>query len=811
MLSDARFALRQLLKRPGFTLVAVLTLALGIGVNTTMFSVLNTLVLRASASPDSGRLVSVLGTSGQAEESMLSPADFYDYKDQARSFEQVGAYDQTNFNLAEPGQPAQRLSGMSVTGNFFGIFAIPPELGRVIGPENDQPGAARVAVLSDGFWRNHFAADPAVLGRTVRMDGQQVTIVGVMPAEFDNLTFWGHVDVWQALALDAAGRQVRSGHWMAGIARLKRDVTLAQAGAEATAIASRLAHDFPLNDAGNGLRVVSWNAIRTGDVSRNVSWMCMALAGFVLLIACANLANLQLARMAERVRENAVRVALGASKMQLIRQLLVESLMLSAVGGAVGVLIANWGTQLIGNGIYIGDVRGMDMPINANVLIFTLLASAVTGVGVGLIPAWMASRADVNAALKQGSRGSTGDRSRHLVRHGLIVAELALALMLLAGASFFVRGTQRLATADTGWRPDGLTVASMSLPFNASYQSDAQCQAFFDRLASKISELPGTRKATITTYLPITGFWRSSGISIQDRPAVPHGKEPLVYYNSEVPGTIATLGMRLIRGRDFSAADRADTTPVAIINETMANDLWPGENPIGKRIADATAKVPAWVEIVGIVNDVHSTLSFVRRPDTLFQVHLPLAQTPGSYVHWFNVAIRSDAPAATVAAGLRSAVQQIDADQPVYDIYDARVEMAQITEGFALTGKMLGAFALIGLALSAVGIFGVIANLVAQRTSEFGIRMALGAQAADVLWLVFAQGLRLTALGTAIGLACAWALVRLLSAIVPGVNGGDPLSFAAVVVLLAAVATLACWLPARRATKVDPIIALRAE
>ena len=811
MLSDFRFAFRQLLKRPGFTLVAMLTLALGIGVNTTMFSVLNTLVLRASASPDSARLVSVLGTSGEAEQSMLSPADYYDFRDQTKSFEQVAAYDQTNFNLAEPGQPAQRLSGMSVTGNFFGTFAIPPELGRVIGPENDQPGAARVVVLSDGYWRSHFAADPAVLDRTVRMDGQQVTIIGVMPEEFQNLTFWGHVDAWQALALDAPGRQIRNGHWLAGIGRLKRDVPLAQARAEATAIASRLAHDFPLNDAGNGLHLASWNAIRTGDLSRNVSWMCMALAGFVLLIACANLANLQLARMTERVRENAVRIALGASKMQLIRQLLVESLMLSAAGGAVGVLIAKWGTQLIGNGIYIGDVRGMDMPISADVLVFTLLASAVTGVGVGLIPAWMASRADVNAALKQGSRGSTGDRSRHWVRHALIVAELALALVLLAGAGFFVRGTQRLAKEDTGWRPDGLTVASLSLPYNANYQTDAQCRAFFDRLAAKMSELPGTRTATISSYLPITGFWRSSGIAIQDRPPVTHGKEPLVYYNSELPGSISALGMRLLRGRDFSPADRADTTPVAIINESMANELWPGENPIGKRITDTSTPVPTWVEIVGVVNDVHSTLSFVRRPDTRFQVHLPLAQTPSSFVHWFNVAIRSDAPAATVAAGLRSAVQQIDADQPVYDIFDARQEMAQITQGFALTGEMLGAFALIGLALSAVGIFGVIANLVAQRTSEFGIRMALGAQAADVLWLVLGQGLRLTALGTALGLVSAWALVRVLTALVPGVNGGDPLAFACVAALLAAVATLACWLPARRATKVDPIIALRAE
>ncbi len=811
MFSDIRFAFRQLLKYPGYTAVAVLTLALGIGVNTTMFSVLNALVLQASAAQDSGRLVTVFGTSGQSQERLLSPGAFYDYQAQSTDFEQVGAYDQTNFNLAEPGQPAERLKGMSVSGNFFSIFGIPPVLGRVIGPENDRAGSGQVAVLSDEFWRSHFAADPTAIGRTVRMDGQQVTIIGVMPSDFDNLTYWGHVDVWESLSLDGGARRVRENSWLRGIGRLKPGITLAQAGAEASAIASRLAHDFPLTDGGNGLRLVSWNNARTSDVSRNISWLCMGLAGFVLLIACANLANLQLARMTERVRENAVRIALGASRLQLIRQLLVESLLLSAMGGAVGVLIATWGTKIIGSGIYIADVVGIDLPISTNVLLFTLMASAVTGVAVGTIPAWIASRTDVNAALKQGARGSTGDSSRHLLRKILIVAELALALVLLAGAGFFVRGAQRMATADMGWRPDGLTVASLSLPYNATYQTDEECQAFFDKLSTKMDELPGTQRATISTYLPITGFWRTSGIRIQDRPAPPPGKEPLVYYNSETSGNIPNLGMRIVRGRDFTSSDRADTAPVAIINESMAKDMWPGENPIGKRIADTGEKVPRWIEVVGVVSDVHTTLELVRHPDTPFHVHLPLPQTPSTYIHWFNVAIRSAAPQASVAAGLRSAVQQIDPDQPVYDIFSAREAMAQITTGFVLTGKMLGAFALIGLALSAVGIFGVIANLVAQRTSEIGIRMALGAQASDVLWLVLGQGLRLTALGIGIGLACAWGLIRVLVAIVPSIHGGDPVALACVVALLAAVATLACWIPARRATKVDPIIALRDE
>jgi predicted permease len=440
-----------------------------------------------------------------------------------------------------------------------------------------------------------------------------------------------------------------------------------------------------------------------------------------------------------------------------------------------------------------------------------MIATAATGIAVGMVPAWIASRTDVNAALKQGSRGTTGDRSRHLLRKTLIVSELALALLLLTGAAYFVRGTQRLANADMGWRPDGLMTASMSLPFNASYSTDAQCRAFFDRLSAKLADLPGTQKATISVYLPVTGFWRTSGIVVQGRPAPSHGKEPLVYYNSETPGNISNLGLHLVRGRDFTDADRADSRPVAIINEAMARDLWPGEDPIGRRIADAAAKSPAWLEVIGVVSDVHSTLELVRPPDTPFQVHLPLAQTPSQFAHWFNLAIRSSAPAPTVAAGIRAAVQQIDPDQPVYDIVTARESMEQVTRSFGMTGEMLGAFALVGLALSAVGIFGVIANLVAQRTSELGIRIALGAQAKDVLWLVLGQGLRLAAAGTAIGLALSWGLVRLLNSILPAMPGADPLTVGFVAVLLAAVALLACWLPARRATRIDPIIALRAE
>jgi putative ABC transport system permease protein len=811
MISDIRFAFRQLLKSPGFAAVALLTLALGIGVNTTMFTLLNALVLQSSPAPDSGRLVSVSRTSTHSQFWPHSPAQFYDIQKQSTSFERLAAYTWVNFNLADPGQPAERLSGMVVSADFFPTYRIRPLLGRVFTPEDDQAGAGQVAVLSEGFWRAHFSADPNIVGRTIRLDAKPVTVVGVMPAVFDDPFYWGHIDMWKPLAYDGATRQIRDNNWLEVVGRLKPGVTLAQARSEAGAIAAHLAHDHPTTNEKEGLRLDPWNEIRTGDTSRKVSWLCMSLAGFVLLIACANLANLQLARMAGRLRELAVRVAIGASRFQVIRQLIVENLLLSLAGALLGTVLAVWSTRLIGSQVYISGVEGIDFPIDRSVLVFTLLASVATGIGVGTVPAWVATRTDVSAALKQGSRGSTGDRSRHRLRQTLIVIELVLALVLLSGAGYFVRGMRRLAHADAGWKPDGLVTATLSLPFNASYATDAQCQAFFDKLGTQLAGLPGAEQSTIAATLPVTGFWRSSDFAVEGRPQPEKGREPLAYDNSVTPGHFAAVGMHLLAGRDFTDADRSTSRAVAIINETMARTLWPGENALGKRFGSFDASHRDWIEVVGVVNDVHPTVELFRRPDTPFQVYRPLAQTPNQFVHWLTLAVRSSAPAPTVARALRSAIQRIDADQPVYGIVSAREAMERVTRGLDLTGRMLGAFALLGLALSSVGIYGVIANLVAQRRPEIGIRMALGAQAGDVLWLVLSQGLRLALLGTAIGFACAWGLVRLLDALVPGIPGGDPTGIALVTVILAAVAIFACWLPARRATRVSPIEALRSD
>ena len=811
MLSDIRYGFRQLTKYPGFTAIAVLTLALGIGVNTAMFSLLNALVFDVSKAPDADRLVCVLRTSPQSQDWPHAPANFYDYQSQAASFEHLAAYSNTNSNLSEPGQPAERLPAMTVTGDFFSIFRIGPLVGRLIGPDDDRPGSNHVAVLTEAFWKSHYASDPGVVGRTVRMDGQPFTIIGVAPTSLENPLAWGHLDLWTPMGLNAEGKASRGNNWMQIVGRLKPGVTPAQAQLEATAVAARLAHDYPDTNAGNSLRVADWNKTLAGGASTKLSWLCMALAGFVLLIACANLANLQLARVTARLREHAVRLALGASRMQLIRQLLIENILLSALGGALGVLLATWGTKFLGSRIVIGNVPGFVLPVDMRVLAFTVVASILTGIMVGLVPAWMSSGTNVNTALKQGSKGSDGGGSRHRIRQGLVVGELALALVLLAGAGYFVRGMQRFTSMDAGWKPDGLIVANMSLPFNATYTSDEQVRSFLDKLKAKMDALPGVSQSSVSASLPITGPWQSSPILVEGRPIPDKGKEPLAGFDPVSPAYFPTVGIRILEGREIMDSDRPKTVPVAVIDESMARSLWPNESALGKRFREVDPDKVTWIEVVGVAADVHPTLEVFRSLDTPYMVYRPLNQIASNQAHWLSVALRSSAPASTIAASLRTAVQQIDADQPVYTIMSARDAMGNITRGLQLISQILRTFALSGLLLSAVGIYGVIANVVAQRSTEIGIRMALGAQPSDVLWMVLGQGMRLSVIGTAIGVVCSWGLFRLLGSMLPVIHGSDPLAVLLIAVVLIAVALLACWLPARRATLVNPVVALRGD
>ncbi len=811
MLNDIRFAFRQLVKSPGFTGVALATLALGIGANTAMFTVLNAIVLKKSPAPEPARLISVFRTAPQSQTWPFSPANFKDLRDQNTSFSSMAAYTWASVNLAEPGQPAERLAAVTASAEFFTQFGVSPVVGRLFTPKEDQAGTGRVALISDGLWRSHFGGDSSVIGKVLRIDGAPVTVVGVMPAIYEEPMYFGRVDVWEPLNYDAKTWEIRNNNWLQAVGRLKPGVSMARAQAEMAAIAARLEHDHPETNAQNSVNLVPWDSVRQDPTTTKIIWLCMGLSGFVLLIACANLANLQLARTADRLHEHALRMALGASRLQLMRQFIVESLLLSLLGATVGIFVALWATRYLGSQITITEVPGFDLPVNRPVLLFNLAAAVATGVIFGTAPAMIASRADVNSALKQSGRGSTAGRSRHRMRHALIVCELALALVLLGGAGHFVNGIQRLVKSDMGWRPEGLVTASLTIPFNANYATDEQCRAFFDKLEARMAGLPGVEGASISATLPIAGFWSSGNFAVEGRPLAQEGKEPLTYYNPVTSGYFSAVGIRLVRGRAFNDADRQGRTQVVIINESMARTMWPGQDPIGKRIGDPDPANPDWRVVVGVVADIRALVEVFRPADTPFQAYRPLAQVPGNTAHYLSLAVRSSAPPSAVGAALRSAVSGIDSDQPVFSLHTATESIQHFTGGLALAGRILSAFALLGLTLSAVGLYGVIANVVAQRTPEIGIRMALGAQAREVVWMVLKQGMVLALVGAAIGLACAAGIIRMLNSILPAVSGGGPATLAAMTAVLIAVALIACYLPARRATRINPISALRSD
>jgi len=802
--ADLKFALRSLAKSPGFTAVALLTLALGIGVNTSMFSVLEALMFRTPY-PDDTRLVRIYRTSPQSRQWPHSAANFLDHRAQAQSFERIAANSWASYNLAEPGQPAEQLRGLNVTADFFPLLGVQPEAGRFFTSDEDAPGKNRVIVISHATWLQRFGGARDAIGRTLRIDGEPVTVIGVMPARFDHRLRWGRIDAWRPIALSDAARQDRGNNYLHEIARLKPGVTLAQAQAEMDALAARLAAAYPQNNAQNGLRLVPF--ARSGDdFGSRLTWFVVGLAGFVLLIACANLANLQFARHASHAREQAIRAALGASRVRLMRGVLAESLVLALAGGALGLLVALWSNDAIGTRLMISDLSGLAIPLDWRALAFTFAASSATGLAFGALPAWFSSRADVNATLKQGGRGTTAGRATHRVRHALIVTEFGLALVLLAGAGFFLRGLDRFLQRDAGWRVDGLVTGHINL-VGKNYSTADQRRAFHERLAERMATLPGVDRAALSTGMPTWGFGSSSNFLIEHQARPAGGSEPLATEAWITPGYFETLGLPLLQGRDFATTDRADTPDVVIINETMARTFWPGENPLGKRLGAIDPKRPGWRVVVGIVRDAEVT-GYFGADDTRFQAYRPLAQAPAAYL---TVVMRTPLAPEAVALELRRAVAAIDPDQPVYQVDSVHREIDRALSGSRLAGAVLTGFALLGLLLAGVGIYGVIAQSVVERTNEIGVRLALGAQLHDVLALVLGHGLRLAVLGAAFGLAGAFGIARLLRAIAPGMPPAEPGTAASVTIGLLAVAALACWLPARRAAKIDPIVALRAE
>lgn len=800
MLTDLRYAFRQLIKSPGFTAVTILTLALGIGACTAIFSVVNAVLLRPLDYPEPARLVVIRETQlPDFPEFSVSPPNYLDWEKQTKSYENLAAYSGSRINLTGDGEP-QQLIGVKATAHYFDVYGIKPVLGRTFLPEEDAPGKNHVVVLSYPFWQRVFGGTADVVGRPIQLNGEPYTVIGVAPLGFGIAS---KVDAWMPMAFDPkeTANDNRGAHYLNVAGRLRPGVTVAQAEAELKVLAAQLATQYPDSNKGWGIFLMPLQDYSVRDV-RAVLYTLLGAVGCVLLIACANIANLLLARATARHREISIRAALGASRARLVRQLLTESVLLALCGGLAGMLLARWGLDALLALAPANLPRVADIHLDAGVLAFSLALSVLTGLVFGIAPAWLAARADVNEALKQGSRGSTEGGARGRLRSALVVLEVTFALMLLGGAGLLARSFMQLTHVDSGFTPENATVLRLSLP-QKKYALPEQQTAFADALLERVKTLPGVQAVGLTHSMPLVGDY-VLGFNIEGRPAIAPSDLPNTNYYAVTPDYFRAMGIRLMHGRVFTAQDNAKTPRVAIINETLARQHFPNEDPIGKRI-NITNGPDTWREIVGIVGDIKQ-----YGPDkaTSNQSYEPFAQVPFSSL---NLVIRTSGPPAALLSAIRPTVYAVDKDQPIGTIRPLEEIMADsiARQRFAMT--LLTVFSAVALVIAAVGIYGVMAYSVVQRTGEFGIRMALGAQQRDVLRLVLVQGGKLIGLGLLIGLAATLAASRAMGSMLFNTSAQDPLTLGTITLLLGAVALVACLLPANRATKVNPIEALRAE
>jgi len=799
LLQDLRFGVRMLVKKPGFTLIAVLTLALGIVANTAIFSVINTVLLGSLPYKEADRVVIVWTTSvSRGIEFEMAPSEYFDFRDRNSVFAQMAATQKTTLNLTG-NEEALALEGHMATASLFPLMGVKPLVGRTFTPEEDRANAS-VAVLSHNLWQSRFAGEREIVGREITLNSRVYTVIGVMPAEFQfPPPLGGHRagEIWIPRALETD--RDRTSHDLLAVARLKDGVTLQQAQAEMDGIARQRAQEEPRHNSDSG---ASLRPIRE-QIGRQLRPSLLVLAGavgFVLLIACANVANLLLARAAGRASEIAVRLALGASRFRIVRQLLVESLLLSGLGSGGGLLLAAWIGKAIRTLGATQIPRAEQISIDSRVLVFTLLLSFFTGLVFGLAPAWQASRANLNEALKEGGRSAHGT-SRQRLRNALIVAEVALSLILLIGAGLLIKSFWRLQQVEPGFDPRNLLSVEIRLP-SAKYGEREQSVAFYQQMLERVKMLPGVKAAAIVNHPPFSGRRTNNTFQIEGRPESANPSDrPRADYRTISPDYFQTMNIPVLRGRAFTDRDAADAPNVAIISQACAKLYWPSEDQVGRRI-----KVMGnWMTIVGVVGDVkQSGLDFAAAP----HIYVPAWQTP-----WLRMGLlaRTAAEPLSFVPAVRRQIQTVDRDQPIYNIHTMEELIDESVSLRRLNLLLLGAFAFIALALAAVGIYGAIAYAVTQRTQEIGIRMALGAQKRDVLKLVLRQGLLLTLAGVAVGLLASFGLTRLMTRLLYEVSATDPLTFIVIAFLLIAVASLACWIPARRATKVDPLTALRHE
>ena len=802
MLTDLRFALRMLVKTPAFSILAVLTLALAIGANSAVFSVINAVLLRPLPYQNPEQLVRVFGTQPQLATAPTSPGNFIEWREQNQVFERIATFVGQGFNLVEGDRP-ERVRGSRVSADLFQLLGVQPAIGRGFQAEEDQPGRNRVVVLSDEFWRSRFAADRSVVGRTITLNDQAHHVLGVMPRGF---TFPNErTQIWTPVAFSDAERATRDTNYIHAIARLKPGVTLRQAQEQMSALARQQAERYPDTNASIGVKLVTLTEQTVGNV-RPILIVLIAAVAFVLLIACANVANLLLARAAARQQEMAIRSALGASRSRVVRLLLVESVVVALLGGALGLMLASWGIDLLVALKPANLPRVAEIGIDPRVFGFTAMLSLLTGVGFGLIPARHISRPDLNAGLRESSRSATGGPGRQRLRGILVVSEVALSLVLLIGAGLMIRSFARLLSVDPGFEPNNVLTAFVALP-SAKYPDAQRQTAFFDQLMQRTQSLPGVVAAAGASDLPLYGG-NSTAFDIEGRPPTAGGQRPLVDYRAITPEYFRAMGMRLVKGRAFSERDTADAPGVVVINETLAARFFANEDPIGRRLG--LSGPPDWREIVGVVRDVRN---YGLDADVKPEAYVPFLQNASGYLSSvaaaMNIVVRTANDPSAFAPALRTQIQAIDKDQPISDISTLEFELAQSIAQRRFNMLLLAVFAGLALVLAAVGIYGVIAYTVAQRSHEIGVRIALGASKADILKLVFSSAMLTMLAGVSVGLAAALGLTRLMSSLLYNVAPTDPLVFGGITSLLILVALIATYLPARRAMRVNPIVALR--
>src|SRR6266404_4101071 len=795
---DLRYGARMLAKKPLFTIVAVITLALGIGANTAIFSVVNAVLLRALPYNNPDRLIVLSTITPSGDPDALSIPEAKDYSNQMQSLEDLVSFQSQSVNVTGSDRP-DRVRGGFVSANFFKFFNLTPIAGRTFVEGEDQQGAPKQAVVNEKMWRERLNGDPNLDSKKLILNGEPYSVIGVVPATFKE-PMDSDVEVWMPQAYFPGTSGQRDSRSLFVMGHLRQGVNLSQAQAEAATIASQLAQAYPKENTGRTAKVESFRELVVSDV-RPMLWLLFAAVGVILLIACANLANLLLARGLARHREIAVRAALGASRWRLIRQLLTETTLISLAGGAVGVLLAHWGLVALLK-LPQNFVNTEEATLDTGVLLFAFAVSVLTGWVFGLVPALQLAKPDLQSFLKEGARGSGEGARWNRVRGGFVVAQVALSLLLLVSAGLLIRSFDKLLRVNVGFKPEQLLSLEYRLP-RTKYKEPAAQWNFHRQVVERLQQIPGVQSASLVRGLPFSGNGGTTAITLPDREPPSKGMEPEVMFNTAMPNYFETIGIPFIKGRLFNNQDQVNTPSVLIINETMARKFWPNQDPLGKQVKfveDGTTGT-----VIGVVGDAkHYWLEEESRP----QMYAAYSQQPGIFA---TVVMRTSVEPLSLAETVRQAIWKVDSDQPMWKIRTVEFLVNRSVADRKFLLALMGIFAALALLLTMIGLYGVISYLINQRTQEIGIRMALGAQAGDILRMVLKQGMTLVFAGVALGLGAAWLLTRLISRLLYQVSATDPITFASISLLLITVALLACYLPARRATKVDPLVALRYE